>query len=253
MKKYSIKSKKIIKPKANLLRSKAKELMLSGENHIKLILAVIIIFASGVVPILISNMVYNYIEAPWADILLIAFEGLLVIPLWLGILRMATLMAKKNTVSVSDLFFAFSSVRAYFKFLLVGVISLILFVLPIILLIFIIGLIMTMEIVGAIELIAQVAVLAFFIALLLPSIWLCCRASLFSALAVNEKGVIKPFFKSIKKTKRKATEIFVSFVGMFPLLIISVLAILLPLVVYTLPYMLCMYAIGAENLIENNE
>ena len=80
MKKINGKNKYQHLQSSRLVKAKAKELMLSNENHIKLILAIIIAFTTAVMPIMMLSVIYDYISDDVYNVAFIVLEVLLTAP-----------------------------------------------------------------------------------------------------------------------------------------------------------------------------
>lgn len=236
-----------------LVKAKAKELMLSGENHLMLIFSIIIIGVTAVMPQLVFSIIYGLFIYPWADVLTAALTFLLVLPIVFGLLSMVKRMADGEKCVISDLFECFCSAEAYFRSLalgfglvLVAALNAILLAIPFVLNEWLISLPVDMWISDAVSAAALLVALA--LAFLID-----CRLSLFSMLFVQGEGVFRAMAHSVSLTKGRTLRLAVYGLSFLPLVMISIVAVLVPMLIYTAPYMLCAYAIGAKMICENNE
>ena len=237
----------------SVIKLKARELMLSGENHITLILAIIVATVTAVAPIMILNMIYMWISQGVMDTLLFAFWAFITAPICMGILRLACLMAKRQSTSLTELFYGFSSFRTYVKYLGIAIVSLLVFLLPVVPIILAALLRVILAKLVSVEWILNATEWATFIISELLAIWLSCRLSFYSALAVSGNRVFRPLRQSFWRTRKKTRKTLRLWLSFLPLAFVSIIAILVPMVIYTLPYMLCAYALCALDIIENNQ
>ena len=237
----------------SVIKLKARELMLSGENHITLILAIIVATVTAITPIMSANMLYMWISEPVMDALVYAFWALITTPICIGILRLVCLMAKRQTTSLLDIFYGFSSFGTYVKYLGIAIVSFLVLSLPVVP----IGIAALIRVLLAklvcVEWILNAATLASLVATELVAIWLSCRLYFYSALAVSGNRVFRPLRQSFLKTRKKTRETICLWLSFLPLALVSIISILVPMVIYTLPYMLCAYALYVLDILEINQ
>ena len=237
----------------SIVKLKARELMLSGENHITLILAIIVAGVTAIAPIMSLNMIYMWMSQSVMDALCFAFWTLILLPICMGVLRLACLMAKRQGASSIDVFFAFSSFKTYVKYIGIGIVSLLIFLLPVVP----IGVAALLRVLLAklvsVEWILNTAALVSLAATELLAIWLSLRLSFYSALALTGNSVFRPLRQSFWKTRKREGRTACLWLSFLPLALVSIIAILVPMVIYTLPYMLCAYALYALDILENNQ
>ena len=71
-----------------LVKSRARELMLAGENHLLLIFSLLIIGTTAIIPQLIFGIIYAFYPYLIVDIACVVFTALLIAPLVYGVLRL---------------------------------------------------------------------------------------------------------------------------------------------------------------------
>ena len=236
-----------------LVNAKAKELMLSGENHLVLIFALIVIGVMAVFPELLLSMIYGFIVYPYADIAMAVLGFFLISPLFYGLLYMVSNMADGERCDLHELFDAFASARRFLRSISLGLALLLTAAISVLLIALPIAASEWLEEAGAPQWLAALegivgTVMASAVVLLLT-----CRMSLFPMLAVKEEGVFRAIARSFVLTKGKTFKLVRYALGFLPLVIVSILAVLVPMLIYTAPYMLCAYAIGVKMICENNE
>ena len=236
-----------------LAKAKAKELMLSGENHLTLIFSLIIIAVSAVIPLFVFYLIYEFYPYAWVDAAMIAMEFFVLSPLLYGITSLVSGMADGENCRITDLFEALSGWKAYRRSLKFGAAS----VISTALLLLLAGLPLIasewMESAGLPVWSSAIVGIAGALVSFPTVLWLCCRASLFPILAVKEHGSFQAIRRSFMLTRKKGRKLMLFALGFLPLVLVSVLAVFVPMLIYTAPYMLCVWAIGVKMICENNE
>ena len=243
-------SKKIMQDKA-----KARELLLGNENHIMLILAFVVAIAFCLMP-LIACFIMNGVLSE--DLLVGIFLILLLlfgVQVFSGIYRMAGLACQIKSYGLTDIFFAFSSIKNYFRVFLVNLIGFFKIVTPFsagyIIYAVVTGLLsnvnMTDAIVQLIGFLGAVAVAISF----LP---LCSRFYAVRFLVTaKDYGVIKAVKCSCKYTKGNSMRLIGFNLSVIPLIIVSLAALTIPFALYTFPYLISSYSVICAKLIREHE
>ena len=103
--------------RCRLIKAKAKELMLAGENHINIILALIAVSSSAVAPVIICSMLYDQLGEVLYTVLLLSMEFFLISPMVYALIGMVMAMTRGEKVAFSKVFSPYGSVKEYFRFL----------------------------------------------------------------------------------------------------------------------------------------
>lgn len=235
-----------------LCKLKAKELMLSGENHLLLIFSLMILGATAIILQLIFSMIYAFFPYLMVDVALYVMTFLIEAPLVYGILRVVWRGADGEKCTIADIFEAFYTIGEWWRAILIFIIILIIAAAEIFLLAIPLSASEWMaELSISVKLADSLGVVGFF-AVLFGLALLNCRMSLFPMIAVKGLGVFKAIRCSFSLTKGRTFRLWGYHLGFVPLLIVSALAVLVPMLIYTAPYMLCVYAIGVKMMCENN-
>ena len=236
-----------------LIRAKAKEVMLSGENHLTLIFAIIVTAVSAIMPLFIFSLIYEFYPYVWVDVAMMLTELLVLSPMLYGITSIASGMADGDKALINDLFEGFSSLKRYKRSLKFGLAVIIVAAV----LVFFAGLpLIVLGWLGNAGLPGWVATLVGLVGTLISApvaLWLFCRVSLFPLLMIREYGVLWAIKRSLVLTRGKGAELILFALSFLPLILVSVLIVFVPMLIYTAPYMLCVWAIGAKTIRENNE
>ncbi len=246
-----MRTKKLISS-CRLIKAKAKELMLAGENHLNIILALITVSSAAVAPVLICSMLYGQLGEVLYTLLLLSMELFLVSPMVFALLGMVRAMAKGERSPFSVVFSPYGSIKEYLKSLMMSLIS------AILLLMMIFGVAMLVGTAASLfnkEMAVVEAVLSAFVGLIITvlSVLLTFRLMVVPALVSDGVGLLRSVKRSFAATKRKGFRMLYLMLGLFPLTLISIIAVCVPLYVYTLPYLLCVYSVGVDALMKNNE
>lgn len=240
---------------ARSLKRKARELLYAGQNHLELIISIIIAVTFCVVPIVACYLASEVIDENVLDILLMAIEIFISIPLFSGIYRMIGLAFKNKEYGLIDIFWAFSSIKNYFKVIFMNFISFLKTITPLS-----IGFILStvaVEILGNLNIMHELAVaiggmiMAVEVLLFLP---LCSRFYAVRFLVTVEYcGVIQAVKYSWRLTKRNSVKLTLLNISLWPIALVSVVALLVPFIVYTLPFLICVYTVVCGKLVRADE
>ena len=230
------------------ISAKAKELLFADENYVTLILSVIIFALAGVLPIVALYMMSELVDQTILSVGFLAVEILTVAPLFFGLIRISGLASKKADMGLLDIFFAFDSVKNYLRILLLTLVSILRITTPLS-----IGFILarlaisTFNITGMLSMISTVVLMLLVYALFLP-LNIRLYAVNFLVAADGEK-IASSIRRSWEYTSKSTVFLLAYSIKMLPLLIASVAAICVPLVIYTIPFLLCAYSISCRKLI----
>ena len=235
-----------------LVKSRARELMLAGENHLLLIFSLLIIGTTAIIPQLIFGIIYAFYPYLIVDIVCVVFTALLIAPLVYGVLRLVWRSANGEKCTIADLFEAFYTLEDYFRSFLLLLWTLLIAAIEVILLILPIAINEWMIDLAVKPLIADAVGIVGFFGVLFGLLLFNSRIILFPMLTASGERVLRSIGRSVRITKKKAFRLLGYRISCLPLLIISVLGVLVPMIIYTAPYMLCAYAIGTKMMLENN-
>lgn len=245
--------KEYMRPEMRLVKAKAKELMFAGENHLTLIFSLLLITASAVVPLFVFSLIYEFYPYFVTDVAMLLMELLVVPPMLFGLVSMANKMAEGERCVLTDLFVGFSDFKTYrrslFSFVAFLVI-LVIFACPIAVP-FVVAHLMRSASVGEGLILAEMIVGVVITSPL--SIWLFCRMSIAPILNVKGEGVFRSTKRSFILTRKKGIKLVCFALRFIPLLFVSIVAVFVPMLIYTAPYLLCVWAVGAKMICENNE
>lgn len=235
------------------VKSEAKELMLAGENHLLLIFSILIVGVTAVVPQYLFGLIYMFFPYAFVDKLLLALTCILEAPFVYGLLRIAMRISNGERCTLADLFEAYSSIGEFWRSLvlvasviLVSCIETFAIALPIAVANVLKSSATTSELAATV--IKIVGVVAVGIVLL----WFNSRILPFPMLYAKGSGIFGAIGRSLRITKKRSFDVLCLQFSLLPLVAVSVIAVLVPLIIYTLPYLICIYAIGVNELCENN-
>lgn len=235
-----------------LVKAKAKELMLARENHLLLIFSLIVIGVTEILPQMVFSIIYAFFPYLIVDIALIIVSVLFIAPLLYGVLRISFRLANGEDCTIADLFEAFYSSEDYWRSILAAIVLLVIAAAETALLAIPVALADTlagvMTNVWVSDIIGIVGLLGVLFGLLLLN----GRMLLFPMLVAKGNGVWRAMELSLSMTRGKTLKILGYSIGFLPLVAVSVILVLVPMVIYTAPYMLCVYAIGVKMMCENN-
>ena len=230
------------------IRAKAKELLFADENYITLILAVIIFAFAGVLPFVAYYMIYGFVDEPYLTIAFVAVEILTAAPLFFGLIRIAGLASKKADMGLIDIFFAFDSAKSYLRILLLTLVSILRITTPLSIGFILARLTISMfNITGMLSMVSTVVLMILVYALFLP-----LNIRLYAVnflVAADGEEIASSIRRSWEYTSKNTVLLLAYSIKMLPLLIASVAAICVPLVIYTIPFLLCAYSISCRKLI----
>ena len=228
--------------------AKARELLFADGNYVALIFSVMIFALALVLPLVAYYLAYGYVEPTLLFVSLIVLELLVAMPLLFGMFRIAGLASDRVATGLFDLFYAFTSVGSYFKVLLLGFIQIFKHATPIS-----VGYILARLVIYAFKLpIEEMSylVILFVLASYFACLPLVCRLYAVNMLVMADGvGVIKAVKLSWKYTRANKSFLIVFSLKMLPLLMISIAAILVPLLIYTAPLLFCAYSVICRKLI----
>ena len=240
-------------PKMRLVKAKAKELMLSGANHLTLIFSLVLIAVSATVPLYVFSLIYDFYPYVAVDIAMMVMEVLVMAPLLFGLVSMSAKMADGEACRPADLFEAFSDFKTYKR----SLVFFIVFALILALLVSLVALPFVaaylMRNAGMHDALIIAVTVAGVIATAFVSILSFCRMSIAPILNAKGESVLASIKGSFMLTKKKGIKLVCFALGFIPLVLISVVAVFVPMLIYTAPYLLCVWTVGAKMIMENNE
>lgn len=241
--------------KIRLLKSKARDLLFAGQNHLQFILAFIIVATFCVIPIVTCYLAGELFDEAAITVILLVIEIFVAFPLFSGIYVMVGNASRNKEYGLIDIFFAFSSIKNYFRVIFMNLICFLKYVTPLS-----IGFIVytvAAEILGSFNVPHELAlavggiIMTVVIVLLLP---LCSRFYAVRFLVtVEDLGVIKAVKRSWQITKRNSLKLIFLNISLLPIAILSVAALLVPFVMYTFPFLMCVYSVTCGKLLRADE
>jgi len=243
---------KSFKSSCRLIKAKAKELMLTGENHINILLGLIAVSSAAVAPMLICSMLYDQLGDALYTLILLAMEFFFVLPMVFALIGMARAMSKGERVPFSKVFSPYASIKEYLRSIAMSLVATVILVIMMFGVAIVIGSVPSFfeeepriveTAIGAIIGIIATAL----------SVFLAFRLAAMPALLADGNGFWRSVKLSFSVTRKKCLRMLGIMISFLPLTAISVLAVCVPLYVYTLPYLLCVYSVGVDEMINNNE
>jgi len=231
--------------------ARARELLFSGGNYMTLVFALVIcmppIFLAYITPMIVADYVYEWI--PIAILALLEF--LIGGPVLLGTVNVAVALYRGSSAPLSEIFFAFESPRTYFKSLLLTLIQLGKIVLELLSAIIVYSLIDGLPALakvpslsrGILALLGAIAAVAV-VKTLLSRLY----GVLFFAFDSDELRIGRAIAASWRSCKGKTLQTVATRLGFLPLFAVSVIPLGIPLLLYTVPYMLCAYVYGMAHI-----
>ncbi len=242
----------MFKKRSRLISAKARELLFADENYITLILTVIIFAVALILPLIAYYIAYGSVNENYLILAFLSMEIFLAFPLLFGIVRIAGLASKKADVELMDVFYAFGSVKKYFKVIFLGFIQAFKHLTPISLGCILAHLVIYIFKIRSDLSIGVIIVFALTVyALFLPLISKLYAVNLLTM--ADDVGVIKAIKLSWGYTRENVRFLIVFSTKMIPILIISIAAICVPLVIYTMPFLFCAYAVNCRKLIQTQK
>ena len=241
----------MFRKRSRLISAKARELLFADENYITLILTIIVFAVVFMLP-LIVYLAYGSVNE---NSLILAFwlmEFFLAFPLLFGIVRIVGLASKKADIKLMDVFYAFVSVRKYFKVIFLGFIQIFKHLTPIS-----IGYILAHLVVYIFKIRSDLSIWVVIVfaltvyALFLPLISKLYTVNLLTM--ADDVGVIRAIKLSWSYTRKNVLFLIAFSTKTIPLIMISIAAICVPLVIYTIPFLFCAYAVNCRKLIQTQK
>ena len=234
--------------RTRLIKAKAKELLLADENYITLIFANIVSAFAVVLPFIAYYILYGFIDENYLILAFLMIEIFFSFPVSFGMIRVAGLAQKKSDAELVCVFHSFVSIKNYFKVIILGFIQIFKHLIPILLGSVLAHLIVYLcKIPGDLSIWVIIAFVLVIYGLFLPLIG---RFYLVNFLAVADDMRIGKAIKLSWGYTRKNVRFLIAFsLKMIPLLIVSIAAICVPLVIYTVPFLFCTYAVSCGKLI----
>lgn len=223
------------------LKVKSRELMMAESNYFSLLIATIIAFAFGIMPLMVVYLIEDVITEDILLTLIIAFFVFLFVPLVTGIYRMSGLAFSHKEYGIADVFYAFSSVKIYFRVLLVNLFGFIKLLIP-----FVAGFISFIVFSLLLQGVEDIEWLSFLLAvcvgvLTLP---LVKRFYVISYLTcVEDMSFACALKSSVRYTKGKSVRLAFLTLGFLPVTVLSFIAIMVPFVIYVFPFRTCLYSV----------
>ena len=238
----------MFRKKSKLINAKARELLFANGNYITLLFAVIVFAVALILPFIAYYIAYGSINENVLILIFLLIEWLLSFPLLFGIIRISGLASKKADTGLIDIFYAFESVKNYFRVIFLGFIQIFKHLTP-----FSLGFILAHLTVYIFKIPSDLAiwvVIAFSVIVYTLFLPLICRFYTVNILAVSDGvGVIKAIKLSWGYTRKNERFLIAFSLKMIPILIVSIAAICVPLVIYTIPFLFCAYAVNCRKLI----
>lgn len=243
---------KSFKSSCRLIKAKAKELMLAGENHINILLGLITVSSVAVAPILICSMLYDQLGDMLYILVLLTMELFLVLPMVFALIGMTRDMSKGERVPFSKIFLPYASIKGYLRSFAMSLAT------TVVLVMIIVGVsVVSMSVSSFFEegskMVETAIGVTIGLAVTTLSVLLALRLAAMPAFLADGNGFWRSTKLSFSITRKKSLRMLGLMISFIPLTAISVFAVCVPLYVYTLPYLLCVYSVGVDKMINNNE
>ena len=233
------------------VRSRARELLFSGGNYMTMVFSLVISMPFLFLGYLLASAVADYTYDSVPFILMIALGFFIGGPMLLGVVNVAVAVYRKSKSPLAEMFFAFSSGATYLRALLLTLIQLLkLFI----------ELMPALVIGSAADEAAFRAglpnflcgllsgVLTVGVVILMKALLSRFYGTLFFAFDGDELRVRRAISSSFDVCKGKTLHTMRMRLGFLPLFVLSVILLGLPLLWYTVPYMLCAYVSGMAHI-----
>ncbi len=236
-----------------LLKAKGRELLFSGENHISLLLAILAVGVTAALPIAVSGMFYPFVSDGIYTLILLGLEFLFLSPLLTSVSRMSMRMSSGERVRFYEVFDDFSSVRTYLRSIAFSLVETVIFALTLFLAIMVAYFFSNDAAESFGNSIVPLALAAVVGTLSVMLVIFMIRLIPARAIFAMKGKVFSSIKTALKLTRKKTFKIVCIFITLLPLIFISVALVCLPLLIYTAPYMICIYGLATEKLLENNK
>ncbi len=237
----------MLEKRTRLINAKAKELLLADENYITLIFANIIFTFALALPLIAFYMLYGFINENYLILTFLLIEIFFAFPIFWGIIRITGSALKKSDEGLIGVFYAFASIRNYLKVIFLGFIQTFKHLTPVS-----IGCVLAHLVIYACKIPSDLSIwviVAFVFAVYALFLPIIGRLYVVNHLAVaDDIGVIKSIKLSWGYTRKNLRFLIAFSLKMIPLLIVSIAAVCVPLVIYTMPFLFCTYAVNCRKL-----
>ena len=224
-----------------VLRSRARELLFSKENYMIAVISLIVCGATVALPYMLLALVADFVHINAAYAFFIILELLTAAPMMLGAVKVACSMTSGGEVSLSDTFFAFSSLAAYAKSLIIVLLQIVKLLLELA------GAFAFLSLAGLIPLTRDVRTVLSIVAAF-AGFWV-VRAVLsrfygflYFVLTDDEMNIARAMLRSVRICKGRLSRTVGFRISSLPTVLISAIPLGLPLLLYTIPYKLCGYS-----------
>ena len=239
----------MLKKRTRLINAKAKELLFADQNYITLILAVIVFALALILPLIAYYIAYGLVNENYLILFFLLIEFFVTFPLVFGIVRMVGLASEKFDMGLAEVFYAFGSAKKYFRVIFLGFIQIFKHLTPISL-----GCILAHLVIYVFKIRSDISIwviIAFAVAVYALFLPLVSKFYAVNLLATaDDLGVIKSVRLSWSYTRKNIRFLIAFSIKTIPLLIVSIAAICVPLVIYTMPFLFCAYAVNCRKLIQ---
>ena len=232
-------------------KGKAKELLFANGNHFVFVIAFVIAITMCVMPLVALTIVGDVISDGLLGAIFYISLLILFAPLVSGLYRMAGLAYNRKEFGIIDIFYAFSSIKNYFRVLLVDIIVLFKLVIPVLTGLgwFAIWSTVFTSVLGVKPLIAVSAV-----AVALLTLPLIKRLYAVSYLVCTEEmGVVSAIKCSWRYTKDRSIKLTLAGFSFLPESFLSAIALMVPFLIYNFPFRLCLYSVICGELKRESE
>ena len=224
-----------------VLRSRARELLFSNENYMIAVISLIACGASVALPYMLFVLVADFVNINAAYAFFVILELLTAAPMMLGTVKVACSMTGGCEVSISDTFFAFSSLAAYVKSLIVVLLQIAKLALEFG------GAVAFMRLVDLVPLAKDVrtvlSIVAAFVGFwIVRTVLSRFYGFLYFVLTDDEMNIVRAVLQSVRICRGRLVSTVGFRISTLPTVLISAIPLGLPLLLYAIPYKLCGYS-----------
>lgn len=228
------------------LKGKARELLIANGNNFVFIISFIIAVSMGLLPLLALSFLRDAISEGTFAALFIALILFMLAPLILGVYRIAGLAYNHKEYGITDVFYAFSSVKNYFRAIFVVIIGLLKIIIAGIICIFCYAILSAVF--GEVAGIKLPLMLASISVALLTLAFANRFYPLSYLICTKEMGIISAVKNSWRYTKGKTLKLTVLIVRALPVTLLSAIALMVPFMIYNFPFRISLYSVTCGEL-----
>ena len=241
---------------ARLVNKRALGLMLAGSNYMTLVFSTVICIATSVIPYMVFALISEFM-LPWFSFtVLFLLEFMIFVPMVLGARRVAILASRGTRADIGELFFAFRTLKAYVRSLFLAAFLLIKFLLPIVVALFGSAVMSAMlDMTPLAGNASNILSCVFGVALFALMTVLISRfygvAYVMLSDEDGEARIRSAIAESFRFCRKRCGFTVLSRIRMLPMTVVSVLLVMIPFVLFAMPYMMFAYGYRCRMICEN--